>query len=1001
MTPAPLSSAAAAAPPVAWQRKTLTVLFTDLCGSTRLSRQMELEEYGDLFAQIEAIWQEAAERHHGLVSRMQGDGAMVLFGHPRAGERDVVNALDAALRIHQRIAALGVPGLLARSGVHNGVALIRGGIAAQGLFNVMGEAPNIAGTLEKLARPGDILVTIGSLKPHEGLFVLQPRDVPLRKDDLAEQGPVAVAHAVSRAARERRFDATAVRGLTPLIACPALRALRAFLAEQTTRSERIAVVTAAAGMGKTRLLHEAMDSAKAGGWRVLTGVCEGYRQAEALQAFVQMLRTVAAAAEAHAQGGAGAEGSGGADGAAVETALALPSAESLRDALAALARAQRMLLVVDDWQWADDASRRLLQVLLDLPQGPRLLLAARPAADGGSCMPAGLQLRIDPWEPAQTALAVDHLLGGADPQLVAKLHQYAGGVPLLVEELCSSTSALRLWQQLEGRGTPPDAGLKLLVASRLEMLAPDLALVVHAAAVVGNELPLWLLAEVLGAPLRGEQCVALADADFLYPAEQPGVLRFKHGLTRDAVYEHVSLLLRQSLHRRARHALQARTHERTAPGVLAYHCAGAGDFADAARFSELAGHEALAAYSMDLARNHYRRAMHALEQVPCMTVEQRLQWCDLACRYAMASIFDPLALANDTSLLERAVALAVREGDLARAAECTHWLAYLLYSFGRFDEAAGHARLALRQSLDIGHASLASQVEASLGEILVGAGAYDEGIQRIDSALDAKRLRAAGGRGRGVPIGSCYALACKGSALADRGAFGDAQACFDEALLLLGDSTHPIGSSVRDWITVACLWQGRWDEAQRIARDSMRLAENTGALYLVAISRATQGFVDWCASGDVQGLQRMADAVRWIAARHGRMFTSLIFGWLAEALVAEGHWQQARPLVAHVLQRARQGERLGEAIVCRAMALQAAQDADAPAVERWMARAVRSGSARGSPREAALNRMAHGRALQLLGGEGQALLDAGRSALDAMGVQLPMRSLLLQSSPRG
>ncbi|KQP12640.1 AAA family ATPase [Pseudorhodoferax sp. Leaf267] len=972
-----------ATPAPAWQRKTLTVLFTDICGSTQLSRQMEMEDYGELFARIEAVWQEAAQRYHGLVSRMQGDGAMVLFGHPRAGERDVVNAVDAALYIHAELARAGLPRLQARSGVHTGVALVRSGNAAQGLLNIMGEAPNIAGTLEKLARPGDILVTTGSLKPHDSLFVLESRHLPMVKDDLAEHGagPTAVAHVVSRADSTHRFEGTAMRGLTPLITCPALPALQDFMNATSMDGERVAVVTASAGMGKTRLLHEVMESAAAAGWRVLSGLCVGYRQAEPLQPFVEMLHGALLASDTAGR-------------AAAEAALARPSPESLRDALAAMTAARRLLLIVDDWQWADDASRRLLQALLDIPQGPRLLLAARPAADGGSCMPAGLQLRIEPWELAQTARAVEHLLGSSDPLLVSKLHQYAGGVPLLVEELCNSTSALRLWQQLEGRGTSPDAGLKLLVASRMDQLAPELGLVVQAAAVVGNELPEWLLQEVLGAALDEDQRQALADADFLYPSAHAGALRFKHGLTRDAVYEHVSLSLRQALHRRARRALQAHQTERTAPGVLAYHCAGAGDFADAARFAELAGHEALAAFSMDLARNHYRQAMHALEQLQPMGSQQRLQWCDLACRFAMASIFDPLALGNDASLLERAVAMATQEGDLARQAECTHWLAYLLYGFGRFDEAAGRARLALRLAEQAGHAPLASQVEASLGEILVGACAYDEAIARIDAALEAKRRRAAGGRGRGLPIGSCYALACKGSALADRGAFADAQGCFDEALALLGDSMHPMGSSVRDWITVACIWQGRWEEARHIAADSVRLAENTGALYLVAISRATQGFVDWCASGDAEGLKRMGDAVRWIAGRKGRMFTSLIFGWLAEALMAEGQWEQARPLVAHVLGRARQGERMGEAIVCRAMAILSAHDANPKGVERWMARAVHSSSVRGSAREAALNRMAHGRALQMLGGDGGALLDAGRQALDAMQVTLPVRSLL-------
>jgi tetratricopeptide (TPR) repeat protein len=980
------AEAPAGAPASAWQRKTLTVLFTDICGSTRLSRRMELEDYGALFSRIETLWQEAAQRHQGLVSRMQGDGAMVLFGHARADERDVVNAIDTALQIHARLGDLlqGTP-LQARSGIHTGVALVRAGSAAQGLFNVMGEAPNIAGTLEKLARPGEVLVTLGSLKPHEGLYLLEPRDVPLVRDDLVDGGAgaasAAVVHVAARTAHDRRFDATVQRGLTPLIGCPALPALRAFLAPPAGVGERVAVVTAPAGSGKTRLLHELSACPELSAYQVLRGGCETYGQTELLQPFVQMLRARLA------------DGLDDADVAGqLRAVLERPGVDELRDLLCHLAQRSPLLLIADDWQWADEASRRVLQGVLARPVHVRVLLAARPAAEGGSCMPEGLQLRVEPWTPAQTAQAVAHWLGAADPLLVAKLHQYAGGVPLLVEELCSSSTALQVWRQLEDRGTPPDDGLKLLVAARLDRLPPALAAIVQAAAVVGIELPLWLLQVVCEAPPDAAQLQALADADFLYPTTRPGVLRFKHGLTRAAVYAHVALHTRQAIHWRARQALQAHAADTEHLGALAYHCDGAGDFADAAHFGELAGHAALGAFSMDLARGYFQRAMRSLDRVQPATRALRLHWCALACRYAMASVFDPLALGNDASLLEQAVRVAQHEGDAACEAECRYWLAYLLYGIGRFHAARDQALQALAQSRAAEQPALAAQVEATLGEILVGTCAYDEALARIDAALQAKRQRAdQAPRARGLAIGTCYALACKGSLLADRGDFSEAEACFGEALALLADSTHPVGNSVRNWITVAYLWQGRWDAARRVAQESERIAQNTGALYLVAVSRATLGFARWCEDGDLDGLQQMDDAVRWMAGRRGQLFTSLLFGWLAEACVVEGRGTRARSLVAQVLHRTRQGERLGEAIAARAMALQSAGEGEAARAERWLERAEHSARARGSRREAALNAVARTRVQQRLVGDGRGLADQDLSSLRALGVALPFR----------
>jgi class 3 adenylate cyclase/tetratricopeptide (TPR) repeat protein len=977
------------------QRKTLTVLMTDLCGSSRLGRGMEMELYADVLARVRALWREAAAAHDGLVVREQGDGALLLFGHPRAGEHDVVNAVGAALHIHQGLAGIELdllpqgPALQARSGIHAGTVLIEDGSPERGLYDLIGDVANIAGTLEKHAAPGEVLVVADALRPHEGLFVVEPRPVPTVQALLSADGmPPAralVARIVGRTGAERRYDATARRGLTPLIGRTELLArLRRFIAAGTVEG-RCAVISAPAGLGKTRLLEELSATPEFARWQVLRGGCESYRETEVLQPFMQMLRGLLHGAQAE-----GRE----ADASRWSAAVASHDVDALRECFGQLAAGCRLLLVVDDWQWADDASRRLLQALLDVPDGPCALLTARPHRDGVDWMPGAVQLRIEPWSEQETAQAVRRWLP-ADPLLAARIHGYSGGVPLFVEELCHSASAIGLWQQFEGRGTPRDAGLKLLVASRLARLPDDLAQAVRAAAVVGNEVPRWVLDEVCGVPIRDEQVLALADADFLYPDREYRVLRFKHGITRDAVYDDIGFAPRRQMHGRAGQALQRQAADGNAHDLLAalaYHCEGAGEHERAATYAEQAGHAALGAYAMDLARGHYRRAMDALQRAGAPTRERELHACRLVCRYAMACIFDPLALGNDASVFEQAVRRAEALDDPVLQAETRYWLGYMLYGFGRFREAVSHARAALARSREAGRASLATQIEATLGEILVGTCDYDEAVRCIDNAVAAKRQRA-GARG-GLAVGSAYALACKGSVHADRGDFTQAQACFDEALGLLGPSSHPVGNSVRNWITVAHIWAGDWQRAQQVASESVRISENTGALYLVAVARSTLGFARWCESGDAGGLQMLDDAVSWMAARGGRLFTSLHFGWLAEASAAEGRREQARSLAAHVLQRARQGERLGEAIACRAMALLAVQDGAGAAPERWLLRAERAAAARGSAREQTLNALARGRVAQRLGRPEPPGLDGAREAWRGLGVVLPARSLL-------
>jgi tetratricopeptide (TPR) repeat protein len=236
----------------------------------------------------------------------------------------------------------------------------------------------------------------------------------------------------------------------------------------------------------------------------------------------------------------------------------------------------------------------------------------------------------------------------------------------------------------------------------------------------------------------------------------------------------------------------------------------------------------------------------------------------------------------------------------------------------------------------------------------------------MDRAVSAKQQRSR--PGGGIAIGSAYALSCKGSVLADRGDFAGAQACFDEAMILLDGSTHPVANSVRNWMSVSLIWQGRWQEAERLAVESARVAENMRGLLLLAACRAAAGFARWAATGDVSGLQQLRDAVQWMEGRHFQFYSSVQYSWLVEASAAVGDIETARRYAAQVLRRAREGERLGEAVTCRALARIAAARDDFATSQRWLRRAETSAKLRGSPREAALNQALRG---ELLARQGQ------------------------------
>lgn len=916
------------------QRHVLTVLFSDLVGSTRLGRAVEAELLAEVVDQLRRIWGEAAVHHGGTVLRTQGDGALLVFGYPQPCEDGGRRATEAALEIHQQANALpGLPHSPAprmRSGIAAGVVLVSPGDVERGRLDLAGDVVNSAAGLLKGVPPGSIIVYETALGPHASFF---------------EHVPGMQPHTLSvlgRRSVQRRIDAAATRGLTVLVDREGpLGDLCAFLGHESRTGDRCLLLEAEAGMGKTRLLDEALQRARS---TVLYGTCENYLAAEVLQPFVQMLRTRPLP-----------------DGLVLDSAVP-PSSESLLELLCRWSDLEPLSLVVDDWQWADDASRQLVHGLLQRAPRIVILLACRPRDDGARWIAGAPRVQLTPLSPAGTARAVRQWQPDADPFLVERIHAHTGGVPLYVEELCRSASPLSLAHWLDGQegGTP--SWLAAWVVGRLKQLPTDLADLVRAAAVVGNVVPVALLQSATGRMCDAPVVRALAHADFLYPSASGETLHFKHGLARDAVYESIGLYERQRLHAAYFLLLEQDADGSGQPEALAYHCRGAGRWREAAVHSESAGDRASAAFALDSARKWYWMAMDALDRVPERGHALSVKWCHVSNKLGMTCIFDPLAQGNDASPFEHAVALARSLGDAEVLARALYWLGYMYYGFGRFRSGEQQLRMSRDVAEQAGDVRLLAQVDATLAQVLAAASRYDEALHLFDTALAAKRRQSK--PGSSMAIGSAYSLACKGSVLADRGEFDPAHNCFNEALTLLGGTMHPVANSVRNWIAIALVWQGRWREAEEVAAESARIAENTRGLLLLVVCRAAAGYARWAGESDTEGLAQAVDAVNWMNARGGRFYSSLHHGWLADAYATLGDVVRARHYTAHAARRAREGERLGEACGYRALARLAIREGQFQRAAVFLDRAERSATLRASRREAALNLAANAEMLR-------------------------------------
>lgn len=997
------------------QRRFVTMLFADLSGSTRLSSSMEAEHYAALLAQLSHAYWTVVARHGGMVVRIQGDGMLALFGHPDPVEDDGRRATEAALELHAVVramqiepAATAIGPLALHSGIHSGMVLVGEGDVVKGRLELTGVAPNVAALLSAAAQPDEVLVSSETLGPDSGLFIIGSRRM------LSVDGAPASIEALSVVARgvaDNRFEARAKRGLSPFVGrAESLGALAVALDEARSGRARALALVAAAGMGKTRLANQFLDRCQAGGITVLRGYCESYLGAEPLQPFQQILRALAPSlpgasgedAADHAQAQITRHAPGWAPPAAFlphALSLNLPASAKMEplpphavhlsfvSLFAAMACQRPLVIFIDDWQWADDASHQLLDAVTTLQAPLLVLLAARSASEQDMTLPQAVTaIELSPLTEDEAARTVKRWLPNAHPFLLREICSYAGGNPLFLEELChraASDAEVHPIVRVHGG----EAWLNALISSRVARLPKAQIDLVRSAAVIGHTMPTWLFERVTGCSAGDPLVRALAEQDLIFPGEQGGTLRFKHGITRDVVYDGVGLRERTRLHLATAHALAARSSDMTTTGAeaceaLAYHFDAAGEPQQAAAYAEAAGDRAVFASALDRAKSQYRAALGALNRIgPSPSVVKR--WASIAQRLGLASVFDPSR--DELPLFERTVELAQASGDAGAVARARYWLGYMHYALGDAPSALDHLGEARRNVLLADDIRLGVQIDATIGQALAAAGRYREALGLLDAAIAIKRRHRSGA---GNAVGLTYSLACKGYALGDQGAFDAAQACFEEALNDTGCEQPEVTGSVRGWYGAVCIWQGRYDDALRLASEAWREGERVRSLHLMAMGRAVAACARWRLSGEPRALDDLREAVGWLSRRGNALFSSLNHGWLADALAASGDTLGARRHAAQALRRARQSDLLGASLACRTMCLEAARMGQMGKAERWLDAARHWAGVRESRREQAENTLCSAELAQARGRVGQVvpLLAEAEAAFAAMGM---------------
>ncbi|MEP6808231.1 MAG: adenylate/guanylate cyclase domain-containing protein, partial [Chloroflexota bacterium] len=445
----------AATAPSHEQRRTVTVLFCDLTGSTALGETLDPERLRALLARYFERMKTIVERHGGSVEKFIGDAVMAVFGVPVLHEDDALRAVRAAIEMRDAIPELGLQG---RIGVMTG-EVVTG--TAERLAT--GDAVNVAARLEAAADPGQVLIgqpTLALVRSAVEVGPVQPLDLKGKSEPVPAYRLVSV-----RDAPERRHEARFVgRGRESAIVREAWERV---VAEQ--RCELVTII-GDAGVGKSRLVAEVLTSVDA---TVVRGRCLPYGEGITYWPVIEVLKQLDVRPPD--------------DGAAlaIRSLLGESSAPTSADEIAWAFRktlehaaGQRPLVVVfDDIQWGEETFRDLVEHVALLSSGAVILLLCLARPDLSELHPAWpVTLRLEPLGHAE----VEELIAQRIPaKLRDRIARAAGGNPLFIEEM------LAMAAEAAGEVVVPPT-LKALLAARLDQLEAGERSVLERGAVEGE-----------------------------------------------------------------------------------------------------------------------------------------------------------------------------------------------------------------------------------------------------------------------------------------------------------------------------------------------------------------------------------------------------------------------------------------------------------------------------------------------------------------------------------
>ena len=652
------------------ERKRVTALFSDLSGYTAMTEKLDPEEVKEITSSIFDGIRDVVGKYEGFIERFSGDGVLILFGVPKAHEDDPIRAIKAAREIHELVDSIspsyehkvGRP-LSMHSGVNTGLAVTADVIPEKGTQGITGIAINVAARLSDLAVANEILVGLDTQKTAKTHFTFQPlkaAKVKGKSERIPIYKVVSEKAATARLSQEMQVSSQMV-GRDQELAKLELQVMKAINGEGS-----IVTIIGEAGIGKSRLVaelkkrdvikrvtllegraismgrnlsfHPIIDLLKQ--W---AGIREDDGEAAALGKLETAVRGVCredvyeilpfvATLMGMKLSGRYAERIKGIEGEALEKLIL----KNVRDLLIASAKLTPLVLVMEDFHWADTSTMELVVSLFRLVETQSILFVNVARPDYKESLNRAIEtikeklpvyhveIELEPLDKGMSETLITNMLNikGIHHTVIRRIVERSGGNPFFIEEVVQSfidEGAVTLKSGTYGvtdkigEIAVPHTINDVLMA-RIDGLEGKTRNLVKIASVIGRNFFYRVLVDVASTVVDIDVRLSrLKDVGLIRERRRMDEVEylFKHALVQEAAYESIIHRKRKELHLRVARSIEKvfgdRLHEFY--GMLAYHYSRADDLDKTKDFLIKAGEEALKSSASNEALHYYRKAL--------------------------------------------------------------------------------------------------------------------------------------------------------------------------------------------------------------------------------------------------------------------------------------------------------------------------------------------------------------------------------------------------------